>query len=86
MGSKKSGNPNAKGQKGHRGGTGRPAYDDPNDKRTLQKRMSQNLWDKINIAAMNACEDDWHEFLEKALDYIVKWHNKANAGEQNRSL
>lgn len=72
MGSKKSGNPHAKGLKGHRGGTGRPAYDDPNNKRTIQKRMSQNLWNKINIATMEACENDWHEFLEKLIDGKIK--------------
>ena len=51
MGSKKSGNPGARGTKGNKGGTGRPPKL-PERRLTKQVRMSQGLWNKINIAAM----------------------------------
>lgn len=67
MGGANSGNRKAKGQKGNTGGTGRPPK--PNDeKKTKIVRMSPRLWDKIQLATVVACENDWHQFLEKLLE------------------
>lgn len=65
------GNPKAHGKVGNKGGTGRPPKADENRK-TKHVRMSPKLWDKIQIATMNVCENDWHEFLEKVLDGKIK--------------
>lgn len=67
MGNQKSGNRQARGQVGHRGGTGRPPKR-PGEKRTKHVCMSPRLWDLINIRTKEACEDDWHVFLIKVLD------------------
>ena len=67
MGSRKSGNPKAKGTTGNKGGSGRPPKT-PGEKLTKTVRISQRLFDKINIAAAKACYCDWREFLDELIE------------------
>jgi hypothetical protein len=70
MGNKNSGNHVAHGTRGkgtRAPGGGRKAKD-PQEKRTVNKLLSPRLWDLINVRTMEACEDDWHTFLENMLE------------------
>lgn len=63
------GNKNAKGQIGHKGGTGRPPK--PEHER-LRHHVSffvnDALWDKINVATLKAGLDSYQEFLRRYLE------------------
>lgn len=78
------GNKTAKGQIGNKGGTGRPPKL-PEDKRSKHVCISPRLWDKINLAAMEACED-WHAFLEKVLDGRVTIACSRQAGARRADI
>lgn len=84
MGSAKSGNRKARGRIGHKGGTGRPPKN-PEDKRSKHILMSPRLWDLLNVATMEACEDDWHTFLEKVFEgrVTIACSRPGRAGEAN---
>jgi hypothetical protein len=69
MGGKSSGNRKASGQKGHKGGTGRPPK--PPETRLTHKLnvgVNQALYDKIMIATMNDGLDNYQEFLRRHLE------------------
>jgi hypothetical protein len=85
MGGKTSGNRKARGQKGHKGGTGRPLKP-AEEKRTKHVLLSPRLWDKINLAAVAACESDWHEFLERVFDGRVTIACSRQAGARRADV
>lgn len=63
MGNKHSGNHTARGTTGNKGGTGRPPKQ-PEKRLTKTVRISQDLFDRINEAAVDACYDDWRAYLD----------------------
>lgn len=88
MGNKNSGNRSqfpTRG-KGKRAPGGGRKSKDPQDKRTINKLMSPRLWDLLNIRTMEACEEDWHVFLEKVLEGRVTIACSRQAGARRADV
>jgi len=62
------GNKKARGTKGNKGGTGRPLKTEGERlTKIVSFRVSGELWDRINIAALENCQDNYGGFLREFL-------------------
>lgn len=63
------GNKKAKGTKGNKGGTGRPPKTEGERlTKIVSFRISDELWERINIAALDNCQDNYGDFLREFLN------------------